>query len=97
MKLRQRLPPNEYGFSLCRTPAGKLVNGPVASGTPNSVNIPVSCPAGSRFIGLDHSHPGGVAVPSSIDIASAKKVGARVLCIQSDTETRCHKMGNRRR
>ena len=95
--LKQRLPPMETGFSLCRTRQGALVNGPEATGTPNRVEIPVSCPAGSQFTGLFHTHPSGVALPSATDIASARKVNAKVLCISSDSETRCQKMGMRKR
>ena len=83
----------EFGFSLCRTPAGGLVTGPMATGTHNRVEIPVACPAGSRFTGLYHTHPGGVALPSKTDTDSARKVGAKALCISSDTETRCQKVG----
>lgn len=94
--LKQKLPPNEFGFALCRTQTGKLVKGPTASGTPGNVTIPVDCPAGASFEGLFHTHPRGMAEPSPLDTASAEKVGARVLCIASDTETRCHKAGNRK-
>lgn len=74
---------NEVGFSICRVKAtGKLVNGPVATGTPMRVDIPVQCPPDSRFEGLYHTHPGGIAMPSAMDVRSAKQVGARVLCIQ---------------
>lgn len=74
---------NEVGFSICRVRAtGKLTNGPVATGTPMRVDIPVECPPDARFEGLYHTHPGGVAMPSAMDVRSAKQVGARVLCIQ---------------
>lgn len=97
IQLKQRLPPVEIGFAMCKTPQGGLVAGPMSSGTHNRVEIPVSCPIGSRFTGLYHTHPGGVALPSRTDLDSARKVGAKALCISSDTETRCQKMGMRKR
>lgn len=80
---------NEIGFTLCRTPRGQIVRGPMATGTPTRVQIPVACPSGTAFFGLFHTHPGGVARPSAQDIASAQRVGAEVICVASDTELRC--------
>lgn len=85
----QRLPPNETGFAICRTPTGRLVNGPVSTGSPTRVDIHVACPPGSRFEGLFHTHPGGVAQPSPMDIAAARQTGAAHQCILSDSEMRC--------
>lgn len=91
---RQRLPfghSNEIGFSLCRdTGTGKIVHGPVREGTPTSVGIVMKCPVGSDFIGLAHTHPGGVATPSAQDWRSARNVDASVLCIDADGDLRCH-------
>ncbi len=89
---------NEIGFSLCRYPSGQLTHGPVVSGTPTSVNIPVACPPGARFEGLFHTHPGGVAYPSNTDIRSARKVRAEHLCIAvPDTgEMRCFRFKRKR-
>ena len=86
------LPANEFGFSLCQAQDGKLVKGPTATGTPINVSIPVTCPAGSHFTGLFHSHPRGVAYPSPQDIDSALRVGAKILCIQSDQEMKCFRI-----
>lgn len=87
------IPANEYGFAICRTPAGRLVQGPTAWGTPTSVSIPLGCPAGSTFLGLFHTHPGGTAYPSEQDLKSAVAVAARILCIESDKDgLRCFRI-----
>ena len=86
---------NEVGFTICRAKSGKLTHGPMATGSPTGVNIPVSCPPGSRMEGLFHTHPKGVAYPSDIDIRSAVKVGAKALCVQSDTELACFRITRR--
>ncbi len=84
---------NEIGFTMCRVPGtGELTHGPLAEGTPNSVNIPVSCPPGTNFEGLFHTHPGGTAFPSPTDIRSAKQVKADYLCIDADGLTNCFKV-----
>lgn len=85
------LPPNEFGFALCRFSNGRLGSGPRVTGTPMNVNIPLACPQGSTFEGLFHTHPGGIALPSQTDRASAHRVGAKVLCISDDKQTLCHK------
>ena len=72
---------NEVGFALCRAQSGQLTRGPVAEGTPVGVNIPVSCPSGTRFVGLFHTHPGGVAAPSDKDLRAGQATGSRNLCI----------------
>lgn len=82
--MHARLPKNEFGFSLCQRPDGALVRGPVSWGTPTSVEIMLQCPSGAEFVGLGHSHPGGVAFPSDQDIKSGIESGARFLAIQSD-------------
>ena len=90
------IPRNEVGFTLCQTPSGDLTRGPVAMGTPLAVNIPLQCPVGSEMMGLDHTHAGGVAYPSSVDIKSAQRYGANVLCITNDTQTKCFKVRGRK-
>ena len=96
--IRDHNPRNELGFSLCRVGAsGQLVAGPVATGDPVSVSIPVSCPTGSHFEGLFHTHPGGVAQPSQQDIRAAKQSGAANLCIQSDWTLACFRIRPSRR
>ena len=77
-----RLGQNEIGYALCQQPDGSYVNGPVAEGTPVSVNIPIRCPSGTKFVGLYHTHPGGVPYPSNTDIQSAARVRAAQLCIE---------------
>ena len=90
-----RIPANEMGFSLCRTPKGRIVAGPVASGTPTRVDISVACPPGSRFVGLMHTHPklpngqGGIPQLSATDRQSALRVGAKVSCVGTEKALRC--------
>ena len=87
---------NEMGFTLCRTQAGRLVAGPVATGTPTSVDITVACPKGARYEGLFHTHPGGVASPSTTDVRSALRTGAKNMCIDADGDLRCWRVVKRR-
>ena len=89
----RRLPRNEVGFALCRMPTGKLATGPVSSGTPTRVDIAASCPPGGTLVGLFHTHPGGIAYPSAMDVRAAKKVRAPNLCILSDSQLGCYKVG----
>ena len=88
---------NEIGYSVCETSRGKLVAGPVAEGTPTSVNIPLSCPAGSKLAYLQHTHPGGIAKPSAQDVKSAYASGAKGLCITvpETGETNCFRIRGR--
>ena len=83
-----KLPANEMGFPGCQLPNGNLINGPVSWGTPTSVEIQLQCPMGSKFVGLGHTHPRGVAQPSDQDIRSGFQSGAQFLAIASDTEFR---------
>lgn len=96
---QRTLPRNEYGFSLCRTRGGAIVAGPVATGTPTSVQIPVACPKGSTFFGLYHTHPGAgaVAYPSPTDVASGRRTGSKQLCIQSNRALNCYALGRQGR
>ena len=84
---------NEVGASICRTPTGGIVFGPQAEGTPMSVDVPIQCPAGSKFEGIFHTHPGGVPIPSPQDLRSGRSVNANILCIRvPDTgQTRCYR------
>jgi len=87
------LPPNEFGFAIYARPDGSLLAGPLATGTPMSVSIPiVNPPPGTRLAGLFHSHPRGVAYPSNQDLQSAQQVQAPVLCIADDAQMRCFRM-----
>ena len=84
--------PNEVGFAVCRMSNRRLTHGPVSVGTPTNVYIDVQCPKGSQFEYLFHTHPGGVPVPSPVDVRSARLSGARGLCIDADGAMRCYKM-----
>lgn len=72
---------NEIGHTICERPNGEIVSGPVAEGGPVSVEIPLQCPAGSRYVGLWHTHPGGIPYPSSVDIRTAQLTRAEKMCI----------------
>ena len=89
--VRSRIPKDEIGFALCRVrETGRLVRGPVAQGTPTRVDIPIKCPPGSDFEVMVHTHPGGSAEPSALDIRTGQRFSAKSLCIASDTELKCH-------
>ena len=88
---------NEIGFTLCRARNGKLVRGPMASGTPMNVDIPLKCPSDSQMVGLFHTHPGGVPYPSDIDLKSAARVGVSNLCIDADGTLNCFRLRKRGR
>jgi hypothetical protein len=83
-----KLPANEMGFPVCQLPGGELTRGPVSWGSPTSVKIQLQCPGGSKFLGLSHTHPGGVAYPSAQDVRSAFESGAQALWIMSDNDFR---------
>lgn len=73
---------NEWGFPVCEYPNGQLTHGRVTHGTPTSVQIDTgSCPTGTKFMGMAHSHPGGVAYPSDIDVNAMRRSGASKMCI----------------
>ena len=85
---------NEVGASICQTSDGKLVFGPWAEGTPTSVNVAVSCPPGTTFRGIYHTHPGGVPYPSDQDLKSGVQVGAETLCVKAvPGQLKCHRLG----
>jgi len=97
MEFRSMSRRDEFGFAMCRLPSGKLVRGPVATGNPRTVQIPVQCPPGSQLVGLFHTHPGGIAFPSHTDVQSGIRVGARSLCIDADGDLRCFTIRRGRR
>ena len=89
------LPKNEFGFSICQYQDGQLAAGPLMSGTPTSVQVPLTCPPGAKLRSIFHTHPGGAAYPSDTDIQSTLKAGLDTLCIQNDAELRCFRLLNR--
>ena len=100
--VRSPLPRDEVGFTVCRVPGtGRLVRGPVTSGTPTSVDIVVECPPGSEPFALVHTHPGGVNTPSAMDVKSGQRFRMSAMCIADDREMRCFPVpqseGRRRR
>lgn len=82
---------NEIGASICGLPNGNLTFGPWAEGTPTAVSIQVKCPSGSTFLGIYHTHPNGIAVPSEQDVQSGLRVNANHLCINADGDLRCYR------
>ena len=73
---------NEVGFAVCRFPNGQLTTGPVSTGTPTRVNIETRCPPGTKFEAIYHTHPGGIAYPSDIDVNALRRSGAEKMCIE---------------
>ncbi len=71
----------EHGFTICQGASGKLTRGPEAVGDRHQVSIDVTCPRGSRPIGLFHTHPGGSTNPSHADLDMAQKFHIDYLCI----------------
>jgi proteasome lid subunit RPN8/RPN11 len=90
------LPKNkEVGSSICRTKAGKLVPGKMASGSMTHVDVELTCPPNTQFEGVWHTHPMGLAQPSEQDYEQARKLGVKKLCVTSTghgvpDETRCY-------
>lgn len=86
------LPRNEMGFTICQGQKG-LTRGPVAHGTPTSVNVTVQCPVGSKLLGIFHTHPRGTSRPSATDVRSAQSIKAKVLCVQSERDgLQCYRL-----
>jgi len=83
--------PNEISAAMCRIPNGRIVIGPLTEGTPDSVTVDLTCPVGSVFEGIFHTHPGiGVTRPSPQDLLTGIRSGANELCIFSDGAMECH-------
>ncbi len=70
----------ECGFVVCRK-GRKYAKGPVACGTPNRVEVPISCPPGYTPIAVVHNHPSGSPYPSIVDVKNLRKVGIPISCI----------------
>ena len=86
------LPKNEFGFAVCQYSDGQLTHGPVMTGTPNSVQVPLTCPPNTKLKSIFHTHPRGVAYPSDTDIESTLKAGLDTLCIQNDSSLKCFRL-----
>ena len=81
--------PNEIGASICGAPNGQIAFGPWSEGTPTGVGVQIQCPPGMDFLGIYHTHPGGVAQPSALDIQTGLAVNAKHLCINADGDLQC--------
>lgn len=71
----------EHGFAVYERPDGTLLAGPVSVGTWNAVSIELPDIPGAQLEALFHTHPGGVAVPSSRDMSEARRVKANHVVI----------------
>lgn len=88
------IPDVEIGWPICVNGSGRVApNVPQVSGTPMAVNVPITCPSGTRYRGITHSHPKGVPYPSDQDIKSAIASGGDILCIRNDKEQKCFQVG----
>lgn len=76
---------------LCSRPDGATVLGPRAQGSHDNVQVPYSCPTGSKPFGVWHTHPHGIAEPSDDDLAAARQFGLKKLCVTvpQTGETNC--------
>lgn len=69
----------EHGFAICNA-NGRLLRGPESVGHRYGVKVDVTCPRGSRAVGIFHTHPGGVVEPSPADIREARRFGVPYVC-----------------
>ncbi len=69
----------EKGYLICRGKQG-LVRGKTVTGQKHSVNIPMKCPAGTRPVGLVHSHPSGNPSLSSQDRLTGREFKIAHIC-----------------
>lgn len=81
---------NEFGFTVCSN--GKITKGPTVTGDSHSVVIPMVCPAGSKVIGLHHSHPGGSLELSKRDIRTAREKGIPFVCVRARKRVKCYRI-----
>jgi proteasome lid subunit RPN8/RPN11 len=70
----------EHAFTICER-GGRLARGSQASGDRYSVDLVISCPHGYRALGIFHTHPGGVPIPSEMDLRSAVLHGLTHVCV----------------
>lgn len=86
----------EHGYVICRTDDGDLLRGRETTGDRYNVDIDMHCPAG-RPVGIFHTHPGGVPVPSTVDISEAQRWGVEKLCIgvPETGDLQCHRVPGR--
>jgi len=95
---QRRLPPYEVGAAIC-CDARRCVLGPLSAGTRTRVEVNLKCPPGMRPVGTIHTHPGGLPLPSQMDIENLRRAGLRVSCIVAETGARCYlidKLGRKR-
>ena len=91
--MANNLPPNEFGFMLCRLPNGALTRGPIGVGTATNVQFDEHCPANTTVAGSIHSHPkegGGSYLPSAQDMREAGRLKMPALCIAGADKTACY-------
>ena len=78
----------EVGYTVCRN--GKLKKGFESKGDAHSVSIPVSCPAGTKPVGLMHTHPGGSLQLSPQDIKTMHEKKLPV-CVRVGNKIKCYR------
>lgn len=79
---------NERGYTFCRN--GRPRKGIEVRGDSHSVQIPISCPAGSKPAALFHTHPGGSLQLSPQDIKTMREKGLPV-CIRVGNRVKCYR------
>lgn len=84
----------ERAATICRQNNNLTWGSQAAGDDPYSVSLNVQCPHGYRAMGVWHTHPGGVPMPSPADIREARRMGVKHLCITvpETGETRCHEV-----
>ena len=80
ISIAEMSPDHEVGAAICQDAQG-LSFGPLSTGGPYNVSVPLRCPADGQVVGVFHTHPGGEAVPSSYDMAEAERLGLQYLAI----------------
>ena len=86
--LTVRLPQNyEVGAVQCSDGAW----GPMGRGSHDDVVVPISCAPGATPTTVWHTHPDGIAEPSTADMDNARSAGIRRVCVTvpATGETNC--------
>ena len=86
----------ECGFVVCTNAQGQTHKGVRTCGHRYGVKVETECPSGYTASLIYHTHPGGHAEPSSVDIREAKRLGIARLCIgvPQTGEVKCHDTRN---
>ncbi len=84
----------ECGRVICQDSRGNYSAGRKVCGNRSNVSVPVSCPANSRPVALDHNHPSGNQHCSPQDIKAAKMHNIPIICVKVDGSrgTKCYRL-----